>query len=204
MERIAALLLAAGRSERMGAFKPLLPFGGRTVIETCVVNLREAGAAPIIAVIGHRAAELRAVLDPLGVITALNHEAQSEMSVSIARGVELVPGEAGAVIIALADQPAIPATTIRRVMEAHGANARLVVPEHGGRGGHPVLVDLSFREQLLHLDPQRGLRALFAAHRDEVRRVPVDSPYIARDMDTWQDYCALHKEMFGVLPHIRD
>jgi CTP:molybdopterin cytidylyltransferase MocA len=63
-----------------------------------------------------------------------------------------------------------------------------------------VLIDLGYRNELLNLDPERGLRALFEAHRPEVRRVPVKSPYVAQDMDTWEDYRRLHEDVFGVPP----
>ncbi len=78
--------------------------------------------------------------------------------------------------------------------------ARLVVPEYEGRGGHPVRIDLSFRDELMNLDPQRGLRGLFETHREEVLRVAVTSPYVAHDMDQWDDYLALHREVFGTEP----
>jgi hypothetical protein len=58
------------------------------------------------------------------------------------------------------------------------------------------------RASLLNLNSTGGLRALFAAHAAEVLRVPVASPYIARDMDTWEDYRALHEEIFGVPPPV--
>jgi molybdenum cofactor cytidylyltransferase len=185
----------------MGVFKPLLPFGGRTVVETCLQNLRAAGAAEIVVVIGHRAEEMRARLGHLSVSFAVNDQAESEMTVSVARGVEQVSGDAEAVLIALADQPAVSSEVIRSLMEARfSSDARLFVPEWNNRGGHPVLIDLCYRPELLHLDPQKGLRALFDAHRGEVLRVPVDSPYIARDMDTWDEYRALHQEIFGDVP----
>jgi CTP:molybdopterin cytidylyltransferase MocA len=63
-----------------------------------------------------------------------------------------------------------------------------------------VLVDLGFREELLSLDPDGGLKAFFSAHHEQVRRIPVKSNYIARDLDTWDDYRALHQEVFGVPP----
>src|SRR5207245_6743724 len=71
---VAALLLAAGRSRRMGAFKPLLPFGDRTVIERCVANLRAAGVREVIVVLGHRADEVRAHLGDSEVRFAFNTE----------------------------------------------------------------------------------------------------------------------------------
>jgi molybdenum cofactor cytidylyltransferase len=205
---IAAILLAAGRSRRMGAFKPLLPFGAQTVVETCVNNLLAAGVREVVVVVGHRAEEVRARLSHLPVRFAVNAVVGSEMGVSIARGVEaLSRGEAaqeqaaGAVLIALADHPATPAGEIGEVIAAHRwTGAPLVVPEWRGRGGHPVLVSLSLRASLLHLDDAGGLRALFERHAGEVLRLPAASPFVARDMDTWEDYRALHEEIFGVPP----
>ncbi len=201
-ESVSAILLAAGRSRRMGAFKPLLPFGGGTVAGACVAALRGAGVVDVVVVVGHMAEELKAALKGEGGVRfALNEEAGSEMGVSIARGVEAVGEGAGAVLIALVDYPAVPPGEIRRLLEARArTGARLVVPEWEGRGGHPVLVDMSFREELLSLDARGGLRALFEAHRAEVLRVAAGSPFVTRDMDTWDDYRALHEEVFGSPP----
>lgn len=185
----------------MGAFKPLLPFGGVSVVGACVNALRGGGADEVVVVVGHRGEEVRAALAGAPVRFAVNEEAESEMGVSVARGVEALSGEAGAALVALVDQPAVPAAEIRRLVEARRrTGARLVVPEWDGRGGHPVLVDLAFRGELLSLVPERGLRALFEAHRGEVLRLPAGSPYVARDMDTWDDYAALHAEVFGSPP----
>src|SRR5436189_4357414 len=87
---VAAILLAAGQSRRMGAFKPLLPFGESTVIESCIANLRGASVDEIIVVLGHRADEVREHLQKANVGFAVNDDPKSEMSVSIARGVEQV------------------------------------------------------------------------------------------------------------------
>ena len=86
---------------------------------------------------------------------------------------------------------------------ARATGARLVAPEWRGRGGHPVLVDITLREELLSVVGERGLRALFDAHAAEVLRVPADTHFVARDMDTWDDYVALHTEVFGVPPEDR-
>jgi len=174
-----------------------------TVVENCVENLRAAGVAEIVVVVGHRAGEVRAALANRGLKFALNEEAESEMGASIARGVEQVSGEASAVLVALADHPAVSAAAIRAVVEAHGrGRARLVVPEWRGRGGHPVLVGSDFRAELLRLDGLGGLRGLLAAHANEVERVPVECPFVARDIDTWDDYLALHEEVFRRPPPI--
>ncbi|OLE55042.1 MAG: hypothetical protein AUG51_05255 [Acidobacteria bacterium 13_1_20CM_3_53_8] len=195
---IAAILLSAGRSSRMGAFKPLLPFGDKTVIETCIDNLLRGGVETIVVVVGHRAEEIHERLAHLPVRFAINEDAESEMGVSISRGAEQLPKKIESIFIALVDQPAVGAEVIKKLLEEKElGSARLFVPVYEGRGGHPVLLDASLREELKNLDPERGLRSLFDAHSEEVLRVPVSSPYVARDMDEWEDYRALHREIFG-------
>jgi molybdenum cofactor cytidylyltransferase len=186
----------------MGAFKPLLPFGGVSVAEACVASLRAGGVEEVVVVVGHRGAEVRAALAHLeGLSFAVNEIEGSEMGVSVARGVEALSVEAEALLVALVDQPAVPAEEIRRLIETRRrTGARLVLPEWEGRGGHPLLLDLSLREELLSVVPEKGLRALFEAHRAEVLRVHSVSPYVARDMDTREDYLKLHEEIFGTPP----
>jgi len=199
---VAAIILAAGRSERMGAFKPLLPFGPRTVIETCIENLRGGGVETIVVVLGQgsRAEDLKGCLKNARVSLAINPDSGSEMSDSIACGVRQLPEGTRAVIINPVDHAAVPAEVVGALVREWKQGARLVKPTWRERGGHPVLVDLGFRDELLGLDPNGGLKAFFSVHQDQVRRVPVDSNYIARDMDTWDDYRALHQEVFGVPP----
>jgi molybdenum cofactor cytidylyltransferase len=188
----------------MGAFKPLLPFGAGTVAGACVESLRAGGAGDVVVVVGHRAEEVRAALEGVpGVRFAFNEEAGSEMGVSVARGVEALPAGTGAALVALVDQPAVPSAEVARLVAARRrTGARLIIPTWEGRGGHPVLVDLAFRAELLGLVARRGLRALFDAHRAEVLRLPAASPFVARDMDTWEDYLALHREIFGEEPTV--
>ena len=195
MTQVAAILLAAGRSRRMGAFKPLLPFGNKTVIECCIDYLRAGGVEEIVVVLGHRADDIRQRVS--GVTFAFNRDPDSEMGASIAAGVRELSESAQATLIALVDHPAVPATVVTKVLDSWQSGARLVIPTWQNRGGHPVLVDLSFRTELLNLPATGGLRALFDAHANELKRLPVDSPFIARDMDTWDDYTALHLEVTG-------
>jgi molybdenum cofactor cytidylyltransferase len=198
---VTALLLAAGRSRRMGAFKPLLPFGDKTVIEHCIAQLHNAGIDNIIVVAGHRAEDLQQHLKDSKVSFALNPDPDSEMSASIKCGVEHLGPDTKAVLIALVDHPAVTSEIIKLIVdEWRRTKARLIQPAHGPRGGHPVLVDLSYRDELMSLDPERGLRSLFGRHHDELLRLPVESPFVAHDMDTWDDYCGLHQAVFGREP----
>lgn len=197
MSDVAAILLAAGQSRRMGAFKPLLPFGDKTVIECCLDYLEEGGVDAIVVVVGHRADDVREKLKERRVIFAHNPDPNSEMGASIAAGIRALSPSSAATLIALVDHPAVPSNLVSTLIENWKRGARLIVPTYHGRGGHPVLVDLSFKPELLNLDTSGGLRSLFETHRHEVKRVPIDSPFVARDMDTWDDYLSLHQEVTG-------
>jgi CTP:molybdopterin cytidylyltransferase MocA len=187
----------------MGAFKPLLPFGDVTVIESCINALREGGVDEIIVVLGHRADEVKERIKRLNVSFAFNPKPESEMSESIACGAREFSSDVDSTFIALVDQPAIPSRVIRKLIQTRQrTNAKLIVPTFQNRGGHPVLVDLCFRKELLNLDSQNGLRGLFEKRKDEVLRVEVDSPYIQRDIDAWEDYENLYLEVFGVEPPV--
>ena len=181
----------------MGAFKPLLPFGSKTVIECCIDYLQEGGAETIVVVLGHRAEQVRKHLAGRQVIFAVNPDPNSEMGASIAAGVRELPESSQATLIALSDHPAAPAAVVAKLIETWQNGALLAIPTWENRGGHPVLVDLSFKSELLNLSSRGGLRALFETHKNAVARLPVDSPYIARDMDTWDDYRTLHEEVTG-------
>jgi molybdenum cofactor cytidylyltransferase len=184
----------------MGAFKPLLPFGKQTVIESTIDYLRRGGVETIVVVLGHRAQDLKAHLANLSVSFALNPDPDTEMTASIAAALQKLSRSEEATLVALADHPAVPPAVVTTLISEWQKGSQLVIPTWQNRGGHPVLIDLQYRTELENLDPQHGLKALFGAHRGDVKRVTVDSPFIARDLDTWDDYVALHQEVFGEPP----
>jgi CTP:molybdopterin cytidylyltransferase MocA len=96
----------------MGAFKPLLPFGDKTVIESCLDYLQQGGVETIVVVVGHRADEVREKLTGRSLIFAINPDPDSEMGASIAAGVRALPETSKATLIALVDHPAVPATVV--------------------------------------------------------------------------------------------
>lgn len=198
MENVAAIVLAAGQSSRMGgAFKPLLSFGQQTVIQACINYLTQGGAESVIVVLGHRAEEVRKTLTRESVSFAINQNPASEMSASIAVGVRELPETTSALLIAPVDYPAVPASVVTSLLDEWSKGFRLVKPTFAGRGGHPVVVDFSLRDELLSLDPALGLKALFAKYEAETKRLEVASPFVARDIDTWDDYLHLYREIFG-------
>jgi molybdenum cofactor cytidylyltransferase len=203
-QSVAAILLAAGRSERMGAFKPLLPFGQTTVIEACINYLTAGGVETIVVVVGHNEQQIRQHLKDASVLFALNPDPASEMGESIRCGVQMLPPSASATLIALVDHPAVPPEVVKTLIDEWESNSELIIPTWKGRGGHPVLVDLRWRHELETLDGAAGLKSFFRSHADAVRRVPVGSEYIARDIDTWDDYARLYSDVFGQRPPIEN
>ncbi len=183
----------------MGAFKPLLPFGNKTVVESCIEYLQQGGAETIVAVLGHRADEIRERLQNVSI--AINPYPESEMGASIVVGVRALSETTKAVLVALVDHPAVPASIVSTLIDEWQNGARIVIPTWQERGGHPILVDFSLKHELSDLDRTGGgLRTLLKKHQSEVKRLPVDSPFVARDMDTWDDYVALYEEAFGYPP----
>lgn len=185
---ISAILLAAGESKRMGAFKQLLPFEGKTFVQCAVDNLMASGADEIIVVTGHRASDVRAALQDRAVIFAHNADYKSGMSTSIKHGIEAVSKDAEAVLIALADQPQIKAEVIRQLIETWKKDRPLIlVPVFDGRNGHPVIFDISLKGEILSVNPREGLRQVVLAHKDEVLRVEATDAVLI-DFDLPQDY----------------
>ncbi len=196
----AAIILAAGQSSRMGAFKPLLPWGKQTVVDACIQCFRNAGVESIVVVVGHRAEDICRHLASSSVKFALNPDPASQMNSSIRLGVDQLPQDCKATFLTPVDFPAVPSTIVGKLADEWASGSRLVKPTYQTRGGHPVLIDLSLRDELLSLNAELGLKGLFESHKSEVKRLEVESPYIARDIDTWDDYRALYAEIFGAEP----
>jgi CTP:molybdopterin cytidylyltransferase MocA len=184
----------------MAKFKPLLPFGNQTVIERTIQYLRSAGVQTIVVVIGHRSDDVRKVLLNEDVSYVLNEEPNGPMAESIKLGMAAVPASAGAILITPVDHAAVSPETITALLEQWRSGARLVIPTWQDRGGHPVLIDRTFRAELLRSDLANGLRSFFETHKSEVVRLPVSSSFVVRDMDTWEDYVQLHRDFFGFPP----
>ena len=143
------------------------PFGPTTVIEACIEYLRAGGIETVIVVVGQdsRAEELKQHLKDSQVFFAINPDPASEMSASIACGLREVPDSAKAILITRPTIPPCPLKWFGPWSMSGRMGARLVMPTNQGRGGHPVLVDLRFHDQLLDLDTSRGLKGFFDAHQ---------------------------------------
>lgn len=186
---ISAILLAAGESRRMGDFKQLLPFRGKTFVECCVDNLLETSVDEIIVVTGHRQTEVRQVLGNRPVKFAFNADFHMGMSSSIQCGIQSLDEKTTAILIALADQPHIHSNIISKVIAAYKSVLPLiVVPVYISHRGHPIILDIKLREEILAIDPAEGLRQVVQAHKEQVLYLEMTDDAILLDFDYPQDY----------------
>jgi molybdenum cofactor cytidylyltransferase len=158
-------------------------------METCLENLLNSNVDEVIVVLGHRSEEIQAHIQHLPVNIVINESYREGMSSSVKRGVQTVSPKAQAVLIALVDQPLITPNIINRLIEAYYAQGkRIITPEYEGRDGHPILIDLVYRDEILNVDPHIGLRQVTWAHLDETLRLSVETPAVIQNMNTWEEY----------------
>lgn len=186
---IVGVLLAAGESRRMGKLKQVLPLGDKTLVEHCVDNLLASRVDEVIVVTGHRESEVREAIGNRPVKIVYNAEYQLGMASSIKRGIKEVSDAAAACIISLVDQPRIDHATIDFLIEAYSRERPLIViPTCEGKSGHPILLDLALREEVLEMDLEIGLRQVVLAHRDAILRIDVSNRAVLEDCDLPEDY----------------
>lgn len=182
MVHLDCIIPAAGRSERMGRWKPLLPFRGGTILGTVVAAALET-CRRVILVTGYRGSELASEFaDEPRVVVAEHAGWELGMFSSIRRGAELV--ETGRFFIALADMPFVEPSVYRALLEAGGAD--FVFPVHAGARGHPVLAGPRVREAILVADPVTGSMKEIARQL-RVAEVPWGDDSVLRDIDTPAD-----------------
>jgi CTP:molybdopterin cytidylyltransferase MocA len=194
MVRIGALILAAGRSSRMGSFKPLLPLGDSTFIEEAITRFRRAGIADVRVVIGHRAEELKPVLERIGARWVFNPDHERGMFSSVLAGVRDFMGSAEAFFLLPVDIPLVSPRTIQTLLEACEAHDEAIVyPRFEGCRGHPPVIPTSILEEDFQADVPGGLRAVLARHEAAAVDVDVVDEAVLLDCDTPADYRLLQR-----------
>ncbi len=189
-QTVAALLLAAGRSTRMGdANKLLQSVGGVAMVRLVAETLNASSAAPLIVVTGHQAGAVARVLEDLPAILVHNARFAEGLSTSLQAGLAALPPSSRAVLVALADMPWVKPATVDALAAAFAPHrgAEIAIPTHQGQRGNPVLIGRRFFSELGGLTGDHGARPMIARHGDAVIEVPVDDPGILRDIDRPED-----------------
>lgn len=186
-EPIAGIILAAGGAQRFGEPKLLLTWKGEAIIRHVAKTALQAGLDPVIVVSGEQVDEISRILDDLNVLLVHNPDWQSGQSTSLQAGMSALADNTGGVLFILGDQPQIPASLARALMESHAASlAPIVAPMVDGQRGNPVLFDRETFPELMALRGDTGGRPLFA--RYPVEWVPWHDSSVLFDIDTPDDY----------------
>jgi len=185
---IAAIVLAAGLSLRMGRAKLLLDWGGRPVIRRAVEQVKAGGVDEVLVVLGREARAIREALSGLSVRFVENPEPEAGQAGSIACGVSALGPAVSAALIALGDQPALPPEVIPRLLQTFRETAKTIVaPLYRGVQGNPALFAAAVFPEVRALTGDRGARSVVEKDPGRVALVSFDLPMPA-DLDTFEDY----------------
>lgn len=192
----AVILLAAGRSSRMGQgqHKLLLPLGDRPVLAHVVETVLASQARPLVVILGYQAEQVRTILTPYEskLVTINNPDYQQGMSTSLRKGIETLmssyPDVNGALIV-LGDQPLMTPHIINSMIETkQTTGTRIITARYGGKRGNPTLFDVSLFPELMEMTGDEGGRKVLERYRQEIAIVDMEDDTPNYDVDTWEAY----------------
>ncbi len=194
VNRVAAVVLAAGGSTRMQAgHKLLLPLQGRPMIATVVDHVLAADFRPLVVVTGFNGPAIIAALDGRPVQVVANRRWRQGLASSLKAGLLALPPEVHGALFVLADMPLVSAKTLQALKEQFTRQgcAAIVYPAHRGRQGNPVLFPRRFFNEIRALKGDRGAQGVLQHHAAESIALPVESRAVLVDCDTDEDYAKL-------------
>jgi molybdenum cofactor cytidylyltransferase len=195
---IAAVVLAAGRSTRMGAINKLIAeIGGKPLVRIAAEQALASRASPVIVVTGHERERVEAALKGLPVRIVHNPHYAEGLGTSLKAGIGAVPADADGAIVCLGDMPQVSAALIDRLIAAFDPErgALVVVPSIDGRRGNPVVWSRRFFHDLTQIQGDIGARHLIGAYVEAVVEVPVADDAALTDVDTPESLSAVKAEI---------
>jgi molybdenum cofactor cytidylyltransferase len=196
MNKIWAIILAAGESKRMGSPKMLLDFGGKTMLERVIDNVIASEITNIVVVLGAEKDKLKMIADSYPVNICFNENYAEGMLSSVLCGIRSLPDNYEAVLIFQGDQPFVAPLVISFVLAAYKSTGKgIVIPTAGGKRGHPLLIDRKYKPEIDKIDSNQGLRSLACRYSDDVMEVETFNPGILKDFDTTADYNEINKHL---------
>jgi molybdenum cofactor cytidylyltransferase len=195
--RIAALLLAAGQSSRMGSNKLLAEVDGRPMVARVAQRLLSSRARPIIAVLGNDADRVDAALGRLPVERVRNPAFAEGLSSSLKRGLAALPPDIDGVIVCLGDMPLVAGRDLDRLIAAFNPleGRAIVVPIRHGKRGNPVLWAKRFIPEMAELAGDVGAKHLIGDYAELVAEIEMDSDGVLIDIDTPDALAALRDKV---------
>jgi molybdenum cofactor cytidylyltransferase len=195
---IAAVVLAAGRSTRMGAINKLIAeIGGKPLVRIAAEQALASRASPVIVVTGHEREKVESALDGLPVRLVHNPDYAEGLGTSLKAGIAAVPADADGAVVCLGDMPQVTSQLIDKLLAAFDPErgALVVVPSINGRRGNPVVWSRRFFHDLAAIDGDIGARHLIGAYTEAVAEVPVEGEAALIDVDTPESLSAVKAEI---------
>jgi molybdenum cofactor cytidylyltransferase len=185
---VAAIVLAAGGSARMGRNKLLFPLSGETVLRRAVRRATAAGFEPVVVVLGHEAGRAQGELDGLACRTVVNPDWEHGINRSLRTGLAVLPAETTAAVVMLADMPLVTTEMLRTLAECwRDGTAPLVISDYEGVNAPPMLYGRSLFPELLAMEGEGCGKQVVRRHRDEAATVAWPAAALA-DLDVPADY----------------
>ncbi len=196
--RVAAVVLAAGRSTRMGAVnKMLAEIGGKPLVRIAAEQAVASRAKPVIVVTGHEREKVEKALSGLPVRLVHNPDYAEGLGTSLKAGIAAAPDEADAAIVCLGDMPQVDAALINKLISSFDPErgALVVVPSIDGRRGNPVVWSRRFFHDLMSIQGDIGARHLIGSYAEAVAEVPLAGEAALTDVDTPESLSAVKSEI---------
>ncbi|TAD88890.1 MAG: 4-diphosphocytidyl-2C-methyl-D-erythritol kinase [Alphaproteobacteria bacterium] len=183
---VAGVVLAAGRSSRMGRNKLLIPIEGEAMVARVVDTLLAAAVAEVVVVVGHEADAVRQALVGRPVRFVDNPHYADGLATSVRAGLASLASDVDAAVMALGDMPGIAAPDIDRLIAAFAPAERrsIIIPTHHGQRGNPVMLARALWPQAMAVEGDVGARPVIAANPDHVAEVAIDHAGVLLDLDT--------------------
>ncbi|HLE20247.1 MAG TPA: nucleotidyltransferase family protein [Vicinamibacteria bacterium] len=187
---VAALILAAGESRRMGSPKPLLPLGDTSFLAGLLQQFLASRARPVLVVLGHQAERIRKEVSLEKAAVVVNAEYRRGMLSSIRAGLrELGREPVSGALLCPVDHPCVSAAVVDLLISRfEETRSPIIVPVHGGQRGHPVLFASSLFQEIREAPDSVGARQVVWDHADQVLEIPIEDPGIITDIDTPEQY----------------
>ncbi|MCK9414209.1 MAG: NTP transferase domain-containing protein [Prolixibacteraceae bacterium] len=196
-KQVTAIVLAAGKSTRMGQQKLLMPFEGKSMIATVAGKIAGTGSSRTIVVTGSDRNKIEKELEAFPVLFVDNERYEEGMLTSVQAGVAAAGTETDGYLILLGDQPMVSKAVINRLIIVFQKGGKgLLIPVFKGKRGHPVLIGSKYTDEIKTLNPEIGLRELFLNHPDDILEIEVESEDVLKDIDTPDDYELETKQIF--------
>ncbi len=189
MNRIAAAILAAGTSSRLGTPKQLLDLDGRPVLAHTLDAVRRAGLEPVLLVLGHQRDEIERQLDLSNLTVVDNPDYATGQSSSVRAALRDLPDAIDAIVFVLADQPLVEPSVIEALASARReSRAPIVQPQYAEGRGNPVLIGCELFGELREISGDMGARPVIERHREDIQLVNVTGFHRPDDIDTREDF----------------